>query len=394
MEERKFVCKYCSKRFPCGKSLGGHIRIHMMNEHSLSTATMPYSNTNEFEYPNRKRKRDFMATTNNDSDFCYGYGYGGGVKENPKKTKSSKFCKECGKGFPSLKALCGHMACHSEKERGTNNRFQLESNSGISEKQKLVLDSNSDTETSVPVRRSKRMRYKNFSSNNSNPFYCSSSSSVSEIEQEQQEVARCLMMLSKDTSYKGQFMLFANNNSAVLEAKLPFVDEKKKIGYDSDNSDSGYFRYGPKKKVDSDYYDDDDEVNDNGDSRRNKNWKLESLTSEDCSALESHEFNNNITDTDSKSHSNKKINVNNKGKSKSKKKKKKKVLKSKKNKEHECPICNRVFRSGQALGGHKRSHFIGGSEENTLFIRPDATTTVVPCLIDLNLPAPVEDAPF
>ncbi|MED6208848.1 hypothetical protein PIB30_048997 [Stylosanthes scabra] len=370
---------------------------------------MPYSsNTNEFEYPNRKRKRDFMATTNNDSDFCYGYGgssssrygYGGGIKENPKKTKSSKFCKECGKGFPSLKALCGHMACHSDKERGTNsnNRFQFESNSGISEKQKLVVDSNSDTETSVPVRRSKRMRFKNVSNNNnSNPFYCSSSSSVSEVEQEREEVARCLMMLSKDTSYKDQFMLFSNNNSVVLEAKLPFVDEKKKIGYDSDNSDSGYFRYGPKKKVDSDYYyDDDDEVNNNGDSRRNKNWKLESLTSEDFSALESHEFNNNSTDTDSKSHSNKKIHVNNKGnnKIKSKKKKKKKLLKSKKNKEHECPICNRMFRSGQALGGHKRSHFVGGSEENTLFIRPDATATVVPCLIDLNLPAPVEDAPF
>ena len=33
MEERKkYVCKYCSKSFPCGKSLGGHIRTHMMTE--------------------------------------------------------------------------------------------------------------------------------------------------------------------------------------------------------------------------------------------------------------------------------------------------------------------------------------------------------------------------
>nr|KYP76419.1 hypothetical protein KK1_020661 [Cajanus cajan] len=67
----------------------------------------------------------------------------------------------------------------------------------------------------------------------------------------------------------------------------------------------------------------------------------------------------------------------------------KKKLKSKKTKDHECPICYRIFKSGQALGGHKRSHFIGGSEENTLVIKQAAP--VVPCLIDLNLPAPVDE---
>lgn len=44
----------------------------------------------------------------------------------------------------------------------------------------------------------------------------------------------------------------------------------------------------------------------------------------------------------------------------------KKKLKSKKSKEYECSICNKICRSGQALGGHKRSLFTGGSEENTL----------------------------
>ncbi|XP_073309143.1 uncharacterized protein [Primulina huaijiensis] len=28
-------------------------------------------------------------------------------------------------------------------------------------------------------------------------------------------------------------------------------------------------------------------------------------------------------------------------------------------KAHECPFCSRVFKSGQALGGHKRTHFLG-----------------------------------
>ncbi|XP_061347242.1 zinc finger protein ZAT9-like isoform X2 [Gastrolobium bilobum] len=53
---------------------------------------------------------------------------------------------------------------------------------------------------------------------------------------------------------------------------------------------------------------------------------------------------------------------------------------------HECPVCFRVFASGQALGGHKRTHV------------PGSATISVPSLtkfrnnfIDLNLPAPIDD---
>ncbi|KAL2491298.1 Zinc finger protein ZAT9 [Abeliophyllum distichum] len=59
---------------------------------------------------------------------------------------------------------------------------------------------------------------------------------------------------------------------------------------------------------------------------------------------------------------------------------------------HECPVCYRVFSSGQALGGHKRSHSIGAAAI------PSSTTSIKPFSrfdetlnIDLNLPAPVED---
>ncbi|KAL2514004.1 Zinc finger protein ZAT9 [Forsythia ovata] len=58
---------------------------------------------------------------------------------------------------------------------------------------------------------------------------------------------------------------------------------------------------------------------------------------------------------------------------------------------HECPVCYRVFSSGQALGGHKRSHFIGAAAISS-------STTIKPFSrfgetlnIDLNLPAPVDD---
>ncbi|XAR63213.1 hypothetical protein NMG60_11023076 [Bertholletia excelsa] len=51
---------------------------------------------------------------------------------------------------------------------------------------------------------------------------------------------------------------------------------------------------------------------------------------------------------------------------------------------HECPVCFRVFASGQALGGHKRSHMMTGSSPPSLAKAPVK-------LIDLNLPAPIDD---
>ncbi|KAG6431040.1 hypothetical protein SASPL_109115 [Salvia splendens] len=47
---------------------------------------------------------------------------------------------------------------------------------------------------------------------------------------------------------------------------------------------------------------------------------------------------------------------------------------------HHCPFCHRIFSSGQALGGHKRSHFIQNS-----------STISQVFSIDLNLPAPVDE---
>ena len=64
----------------------------------------------------------------------------------------------------------------------------------------------------------------------------------------------------------------------------------------------------------------------------------------------------------------------------------------------ECPICFRVFGSGQALGGHKRSHSIAGELYERAHaveddgIGDDEQPLVSDGFLDLNLPAPgVED---
>ncbi|KAL1219235.1 Zinc finger protein ZAT9 [Cardamine amara subsp. amara] len=60
---------------------------------------------------------------------------------------------------------------------------------------------------------------------------------------------------------------------------------------------------------------------------------------------------------------------------------------------HECPICLRVFASGQALGGHKRSHGIGNLSVNHQHHRHQVhrVESAKQRMIDLNLPAPTEE---
>ncbi|KAK9143031.1 hypothetical protein Syun_012431 [Stephania yunnanensis] len=64
---------------------------------------------------------------------------------------------------------------------------------------------------------------------------------------------------------------------------------------------------------------------------------------------------------------------------------------------HECRVCFRVFGSGQALGGHKRSHLSGSATATTttsiisFTTRKANSTKFADNLIDLNLPAPIED---
>lgn len=52
--------------------------------------------------------------------------------------------------------------------------------------------------------------------------------------------------------------------------------------------------------------------------------------------------------------------------------------------EHECPVCLKVFTSGQALGGHKRSHLMASEVKH-------ASGRPLQDFLDLNFPAPIEE---
>ncbi|XP_030531549.2 zinc finger protein ZAT9-like [Rhodamnia argentea] len=196
-QELKHVCKICSKSFLCGRSLGGHMRSHLIDNESAGTDENLNLNTSK------------LLPTNT--------GYE--LRENPKKTwkgadfseetsvpdsAHERFCRECGKGFQSWKALFGHMKCHSDKEKVCGS---LGGRDGYDQKQ-LPRDGQSESEEAkILYRRRRSERRKRHmaragatnSSSLSFATAASSASSASEIDQqEQEEVAMCLIMLSRD----------------------------------------------------------------------------------------------------------------------------------------------------------------------------------------------------
>ncbi|XP_060200986.1 uncharacterized protein LOC132629309 [Lycium barbarum] len=547
-QDMKFVCKLCNKRCPSGKSLGGHMRSHGL------------ANSTEFDEKieaNKLKKVESWTSSSrkNQSKFESGYG----LRENPKKTRRAedytlcysdspkilphttfagsnthpstfqsqsnidskcsllpqeKVCQQCGKVFQSMKALCGHMACHSEKDRG--GLKDVDDNSWTS-------DSNSDTEAdeliSQKCRSKTTKRYKKVVVKSLNNYNCSSS--VSEIDhqdQEQEEVAKCLMMLSRDSwiwnNGVNSFVETSDNNSVVLETKLSSNDirnnarknknlkrandqdekprtKKKKAETEPEYSDSDYY-LGENGKVESDgsvegflgikmslgAWLDEHRTNEKKGKNRIKRYVTESrkdlskkfehdgygLASnsdmresrkvntdrynnseekklglkgpQDCkdninkkrkyeclnckktfgsyqalgghrpchkkindhseSTYETGESSLGGTDNDPKC-----VNI---GKHRDSFRDKKTVVlaqdlpyepekkvKLKKSKGHKCPFCDRMFKSGQALGGHKRSHFIHGGDQENLNQQPSAVKRKVPDLLDLNLPAPVDE---
>ncbi|CAA2977543.1 zinc finger ZAT9-like [Olea europaea subsp. europaea] len=456
----KHKCKFCSKGFASGRSLGGHMRSHLINISSdeklikkkkLPTLINSKSNSDELR-ENPKKTNKFSKSSNDDEGSLF----------------KDKICKECGKSFQSWKALFGHMKCHSVNGRNISS-VEEDSWNGSNDHQKPDLDSESDNEGLNPCRRkrSDRMIKRYNTSSSLSTIAANVSPCISEIDQqEQEEVAISLIMLSRDVSVMNSVLdQSSENNSNFLESnKITLLNTKKSKsdeeiktpvfpinGLKISKSHVSAYGFLEKKNLDN-----ESEVNspkklikksgsEKFEIESNKKKKLSKrkcIVSYDPQLSVPEDFQEKVTYFGTSDYdfcekkrrfecthchkafssyqalgghraSHKKLKgcctPNNENRldndqilpnqsSNGKLMIDIFAMKSESevkniSKDFKCPICFKVFASGQALGGHKRSHLIREEKTNpsTVIEKQEPIPAGIRDFLDLNLPAPVEE---
>ncbi|KAJ0054360.1 hypothetical protein Pint_00174 [Pistacia integerrima] len=364
----KHYCKICKKGFGCGRALGGHMRAHGIGDESGHIDDDDQASDWEDKLggnipPSNKRMYALRA--------------------NPNRLKSCRVCENCGKEFLSWKSFLEHGKCSSEDAA-----------------ESLVSSPGSDGEDGTPRRgcgwskrkRSLRAKVGNFNSN------CPSS--------EEEDLANCLMMLSNAnvdpleaepeescaSASKDEERRNTMNFIAPISCRLP-MDKAKGIA-------KGLFECKACKKV----FNSHQALGGHRASHKKVKGCFaarldhmdDSLADEDLDVITHEEF----FPTKSTPNFHFEHGTNTPLPSTSKRK----------SKVHECSICHRVFSSGQALGGHKRCHWITSNSPDTSSLakfhqfhhdtmdqiqqqRPKFIDNSDPLdlKLDLNLPAPDDD---
>ncbi|XP_004506485.1 zinc finger protein ZAT9-like [Cicer arietinum] len=311
-----------------------------------------------------------------------------------------KKCKLCFRSFSNGRALGGHMRSHvmnlpiPPKPKGSppptiQLSFEAESASspsssssyGLRDKPKrsflftdpnqfiessseILQDRESETESSKNPTRPRSKRVKKLDTVKPNESVLSSASDITTEE----DIALCLMLLSRDS----------NNNWKTKPQTQPkhqeYEEEKQKSDENEDEEEESEaepeeikpFKAKNTKKLRARYKCD----------TCNKMFRSYQALGGHRASHKKIKLINDEIGVDSEEE---KININNiNGESKI----------------HECPVCYRVFNSGQALGGHKRTHGIVGSTTiATVTTNSEVRSSVKfgNSFIDLNLPAPTDD---
>ncbi|KAL4559320.1 hypothetical protein LXL04_031458 [Taraxacum kok-saghyz] len=423
-ELMKHMCKLCNKSFPCGRSLGGHMRSHVINStdhhHKMKLSSVK---NNHGDFMDNKNTSVINGGSSNSSDLGYE------LRKDPKKTLKAKdssephdnclvvldkLCKECGKGFQSWKALFGHMKCHSEKVLNTKIAISHSGNDNLGAKSRQIKKSRSrngatkksivtcpTTPTVTPTTTTTTTTVTaTASSSVSMNANNASTSVVSDMDQEQEvEIATCLIMLSRDVGKWGK-KITANGYKMkkLAESEVGFeivarseVDfnnfEKTTINEDEfDNHDKRKFECATCNKSFHSY-----QALGGHRASHNKLKGCFDLKNDNKTKIENEPmlYHDDIIygccEKTSENHqSTSSFNIGG----------------SLKNTlvvggAHECSICFKIFSSGQALGGHKRSHLIAEAKLNqqnpNLGEKFSKPVHEIRGFLDLNMPPEEEE---
>ncbi|KAK1427226.1 hypothetical protein QVD17_15909 [Tagetes erecta] len=283
------------------------------------------------------------------------------LRKDPKKTTKAndfvvfdKLCKECGKGFQSWKALFGHMKCHSNKVSNTKS---------VVTNQESWISRPEDSGMKMCQMKKSRSRNevtKTDSSSISVNANHTSTSVVSDLYDEKEaEIAMCLIMLSRDVGKcdkKMKKVTKANDDQDEM-------DDQNKRKFECSACNKSFHSY--------------QALGGHKASHKKLKGCFDAITSEPM--LEHDHMYNGCCEKPYDDHQSP-SSFNLVGSLKN----------TKVEGAHECSICLRIFSSGQALGGHKRSHLIAEAKLNqqnlNLIEKFDKPVHEIRGLFDLNMP--------
>ncbi|PIM99444.1 hypothetical protein CDL12_28063 [Handroanthus impetiginosus] len=429
--EQGHVCKISSKSCASGKSLGGHMRVHLAQiSASKKAAKGKFEGKMEFEDCDNQSNNTVLSeekikNCNGDMDFGdVDTNNSYELRDNPKKSwriskpkngvsKKRASCKECGKDFPSLRALSSHVRSHSMKNGEVHNckkcgkgfdsmRAMFGHMKSHSKKLRAYHDAGeslSDFENLCLVRRKRsRIKYGD-AANHYGSSLNASSGGVSEVG-DVEEAAACLMMLSRGVrDWNGIDLvnefddddddLYFGGESSCKSKKIDGKDRSFVCVGDEISKMSGSIQ----KKVHE--YDDLDHSFDG-----ENEMKIDSEVSHEGLLGVENEYSVDKLKDESKSNhdldlgknsceniaNNLEIEQESGGVS---------IVTSlelSKSKKHECPICFKVLSSGPALGGHKRAHYNAVAENITNeMVTVNKETGEIYNGFDLNFPIRVDE---
>ncbi|XP_028058752.1 zinc finger protein ZAT4-like [Camellia sinensis] len=358
----KHFCRVCKKGFMCGRALGGHMRAHGIGDESGNVDDDDDPESDWEERGNVPANKRMYA-----------------LRTNPNRLKSCRVCENCGKEFFSWKSFLEHRKCNSEDAEDADESLMLS-------------PPRSDGEERRGCRWSKRKRSFRAKVGNFNST-CHSS-------EEEDMAATCLVMLSNarvdpvadqaeescssaikeeerrhhhhhhhTATFIGPLTTQAPLEKAKGVAKGMFECKACKKVFNSHQALGGH--RASHKKVKGCFAARLDELAGDEDVSTHEEFLLLPSKPTSSFGIHHHSPGSPVPGEISK----------------------------RKSKVHECSICHRVFSSGQALGGHKRCHWLtSNSPETSSLVRFDQHNQIQQGpkfsksdTLDLNLPALATD---
>ncbi|KAG5042159.1 hypothetical protein JHK87_006074 [Glycine soja] len=368
----KHFCKICKKGFGCGRALGGHMRAHGIGDESGHM-------DDDDQASDWEDRLGGNVPPSNKRMYA--------LRTNPNRLKSCRVCENCGKEFLSWKSFLEHGKCTSEDAESLVSSPGSDADDG---------DIGGGGRRGCGWSKSKRSLRTKVGSFNYN---CPSS--------EEEDLANCLMMLSnaivdplvaepeescasasKEEEQRRNSMNFIAPLSYKANYNNNLVDNKTK------GVAKGLFECKACKKV----FNSHQALG----GHRASHKKVKG-----CFAARLDNLDDNLMEDDvitheeffpTKSNSTLQFDHGSSNPSLASSSKRK-------SKVHECSICHRSFSSGQALGGHKRCHWITSNAPDTSTLtrfqqfqehldqipKFDTSSEPLDLKLDLNLPAPSND---